>query len=340
LPAPSPDPAPLDELVARALARGPRGARRPGLVVGALRTGERAVAGRGLPADAILEIGSITKVVTALALADMALEGLVALDDPLSAHLPAAARIRRRGDREITLADLAAHASGLPRLPPGALRRALRERDNPYRSTSRATLDASLARIRPRRAPGRRARYSNLGAALLGNALAHRAGTDYESLVRARVLGPLGMDDTWVHPPDHLRDRVVGGHTRRGRPTPRWDLPAYAGAGALSSSAADLLRLAAAVVRPPDSRLGQAIRLSTAPRARMAGPLEVGLGWMRSPLRRTGHTVLGHSGGTGGFRSVLAIAPQAGAAAVVLSDWARSVERSGLWILERLVSGA
>jgi CubicO group peptidase (beta-lactamase class C family) len=50
--------------------------------------------------------------------------------------------------------------------------------------------------------------------------------------------------------------------------------------------------------------------------------------------------VLGHSGGTGGFRSVLAIAPQAGAAAVVLSDWARSVERSGLWILERLVSGA
>lgn len=267
----------------------------------------------------------------------MALEGLVGLDDPLSAHLPAAARIRRRGDREITLADLAAHASGLPRLPRGFLRRALRERDNPYRSTSLAALDASLARTRPRRAPGRRARYSNLGSALLGNALAHRAGTDWESLVRARVLGPLGMDATWVHPPDGLRDRLAGGHTRRGHPTPRWDVPAFAGAGALSSSADDLLTLAAAVVRPPDSRLGEAIRLSVVPRARMAGRHEVCLGWLRSPLGRTGRTALWHSGGTGGFRAILAIVPATGAAAVVLSDWARSVEHPGRWLLERLL---
>ena len=60
--------------------------------------------------------------------------GLVALDDPVQKHLPDGVVVPVRG-RPITLADLASHTSGLPRLPKGLLPPAmLRERRNPYAS--------------------------------------------------------------------------------------------------------------------------------------------------------------------------------------------------------------
>ena len=68
----------------------------------------------------IFEIGSITKVFTATLLADMAREGLVALDDPVQKWLPEGIRMPQRG-RPITLEDLTTHRSGLPRLPQGLL---------------------------------------------------------------------------------------------------------------------------------------------------------------------------------------------------------------------------
>jgi CubicO group peptidase (beta-lactamase class C family) len=333
-PGPSPEPG-VAAAASEALARGMRRGRRAGLIVGALRDGRVAVAARGADPGALVELGSITKVVTALILADMAEEGVVGLDDPLSAHLPAAAAIPRRGEREITLADLACHASGLPSRPPGMLRAALlHSRRDPWAPVTTSFLEASLARVRPR-APGGRARYSNLGAALLGLALCRVAGTGYEALARERVLGPLGMDETWVHPPAPLDERMAGGHSRRGRPVPRWTVEGVAGAGALVGTAADLLRLGAAAARPPRSRLGRAIAASLAPRARMGRGVEVGLGWMLS-RRRGGPPAAWHGGGTGGARTMLAVAPQAGAAAAALATSARSVAGLGMWLLERL----
>src|SRR5690606_32788537 len=63
------------------------------------------------------ETGSLTKLFTALLLADMASKGEVSLDDPAQKYLPEGATMPRRGGREITLRDLSMHVSGLPRLP-------------------------------------------------------------------------------------------------------------------------------------------------------------------------------------------------------------------------------
>ena len=114
-----------------------------GILVGVRRDGETTIAARGRVADdrpqrpderTIFEIGSITKVFTATLLADLAREGLVALDDPVQKHLPEGVVMPVRA-RPITLAELASHTSGLPRLPKGLFRRALRER----RSRTRAS---------------------------------------------------------------------------------------------------------------------------------------------------------------------------------------------------------
>src|ERR1041385_4830034 len=65
--------------------------------------------------DTIFEIGSITKVFTALLLQDMVERGEMKLDDPVQKYLPDSVRMPTFQGKEITLLHLATHTSGLPR---------------------------------------------------------------------------------------------------------------------------------------------------------------------------------------------------------------------------------
>ena len=65
-----------------------------------------------IDADSVFEIGSITKVFTAIVLADMADRGEVALDDPVAKYLPGNARMPERNGRQITLLDLSTQNLG------------------------------------------------------------------------------------------------------------------------------------------------------------------------------------------------------------------------------------
>jgi serine-type D-Ala-D-Ala carboxypeptidase/endopeptidase len=332
----------VETLVAELLAR--HAPRHAGVAVGVLRgeetwnmaAGTAGPVGPSPPSPAtIFEIGSVTKVFTATLLASMAEEGLLALDDPVQRFLPPGVELPVRG-RAITLADLATHTAGLPRLPHGFLFRSLRHRRNPYAWFAVDDLYAGLPSTRLRRAPGGRLRYSNLGYGLLGHVLTRRAGCDYERLVSERICGPLGLDDTRVSVPPGALDRFAQGHDRRGRPVPHWDLPALAGAGALRSTVADQLGFLRLQLGEGEPGLARAAALTHTPRSRGRGGLWIGLGWLRLPLRGTEHELLFHNGGTGGFRSFAAFVPATHTAVAVLSNSARSVDALGLRILERM----
>jgi serine-type D-Ala-D-Ala carboxypeptidase/endopeptidase len=333
----------VDELAERAM----RSGRRIGLVLGCLQGGEQRVVGYGhlrtgtkdRPDGAtIFEIGSVTKVFTGLLLADLAEQDLVGLDDPLASYLPAAARVPSFEDRQLTLGDLASHAGGLPRDPKGTLGRWLRDRRNPYAGLSVEELYAALGRTRLRRRSGERVKYSNLGAGLLGDALARAAGQPYQELVRERICAPLGLPDTVIAPTGEQTARLATGHTRRGRPTPPFELPALVGAGALRSTAIDLLRLLEANLDPAHSPLTTQLERTQQPRLPVAARTQVGLGWLIAYPRGGAGPVLWHNGGTSGFRSFIAVARDAGSAVVVLSNTARSVDRLGLRLLKALPS--
>jgi D-alanyl-D-alanine-carboxypeptidase/D-alanyl-D-alanine-endopeptidase len=331
----------VESIVAELLARDAR--RHVGVAVGVLR-GETtwtmgsgtAAAGRPSPAVAntIFEIGSVTKVFTATLLAAMVEQGLVALDDPVQRYLPVGIDLPVRG-RAITLADLATHTAGLPRLPHGFLLRSLRHRHNPYAWFTVGDLYAGLPSTRLRGEPGGRPRYSNLGYGLLGHVLALRAGRGYEQLVQERICGPLGLEDTGVWVPAAARGRFAQGHDRRGRPVPHWDLPALAGAGGLRSTAADLLSFLRLQLGEGDPALAHAAALTQATRSRHRG-VAIGLGWTRLPLLGSEHELLFHNGGTGGFRSFVGFVPATATAVAVLSNSARSVDALGFRILERV----
>jgi CubicO group peptidase (beta-lactamase class C family) len=335
----------VDDLAGRAM----RSGRRVGLVVGYVAGGEQWVRGYGRSGTGahdrpdggtIFEMGSITKVFTGLLLADLAERGIVGLDDPLARYLPASAAVPTSGGREITLADLASHTSGLRRDPKGMLGRWLADRHNPYAALSAEDVYEGLARTRLRRRPGERARYSNLGAGLLGQALARAAGQPYEQLVRERIGLPLELHDTFVTPSEEQAARLAVGHTRGGRPVGRFELPALAGAGALRSTAPDMLRFLAANLDPASTPLAVQLEGIQRPRRRLGRGMDVGLGWLIVRPRGPARAMLWHNGGTNGFRSFVGAIRDAGIAVVVLGNTARSVDRLGLRLVRALATGA
>jgi CubicO group peptidase (beta-lactamase class C family) len=282
-----------------------------GIVIARLAHGDVEVASTGsVGADAVFELGSITKAVTGLLLADAVVRGDVALDTTLDECLP--------GARGLRLADLSSHTAGVPRLPLAFLRRKGFRNRAPYEDSTVEELVADLQTVRLRRP---RVRYSNFGAALLGQALAARLGAPYEQLVEERVLGPLGVEEVWARG----APAVAQPHDRRGRPVAPWEMGAYAPAGCLRGTARGALSLSAACLRPP-AAMTAAVALALTVRAG-GRALSVGLGWLRSPAHR-GTRMWWHNGGTLGSRSFTAFIPEQGIAVAAVANFARGVENA------------
>jgi len=295
-----------------------------GIVVGIVEpTGRRVIAyGRRsaedrtpVDGDTVFELASVTKAFTSLLLADAVRRGEVALTDQVSKFLPPSVRVPERGGRSITLLDLATHTSGLPREPSNLQPKDL---SNPFADYSVEQLYQFLSGYQLTREIGSELDYSNLGAGLLGHVLARRAGMDYETLVRARITGPLGMTSTGITLPPAMRARLAPGHNRFLEPATNWDSPTLAGAGALRSTVNDMLMFLAAAIdveRPP---LGPAFALTTSTRRSPSSAFEVGLGW--GIAKNRGTEVMFVNGRSGGYRTWLGFEPRTRRGVVVLTN--------------------
>jgi len=294
-----------------------------GIVVGIIEPNGRRVVALGhlangdprtVDGDTIFEIGSVSKVFTSLLLADMVNRNEVALDDPAAKYLPGDVTLPERNGKAITLLDLSTHRSGLPSLPTN-----LKPKDphNPYADYRVDDLYQFLSGYTLPRDPGSEFEYSNLGAGLLGHLLASRAGTDYESLIRIRITEPLGMSDTGIALASSMKPRMATGHNAMLVPVANWDFLTLAGAGALRSSANNLLTLLEAFLGYRESPLAPAMKAMLDVRRRH-GQTEIGLGWMISSAHDRHIAV--HDGGTGGFRSWVGYDPKERIGVVVLSN--------------------
>ncbi|MBB5953632.1 CubicO group peptidase (beta-lactamase class C family) [Saccharothrix tamanrassetensis] len=267
---------------------------------------------RPQPVDATtrFEIGSLTKVFTALLLAEMARRGEVRHDDPVDRYLGT------RLGPAATLERLATHTAGLPRLPPGLLRTAVPGwRTNPYRRFGPAELATALHRTRPTRsrpAQGHRVRYSNYGVAILGLALARAADRPFEDLLAERVTRPLRLTDTGFDTAPQATGYL------RGRPRPPWEIPGLPAAGALRSSARDMLALLTALLDRRPATLAAALTDVVTPRVAVSADDHLCLVWN---LRRyPDHDLVFHSGATRGFTAFAGFSPQRRTALVTLTN--------------------
>lgn len=289
--------------------------------------------GQPLSAATYFEIGSITKVFTNILLADMVLAGEVSLDDAVQQYLPAGVTMPSHEGKQVTLLDLATASSGLPSLPTN-----MKPADpaNPYADYTVAQLYSFLSSYTLTRAPGARYEYSNTGMGLLGHVLALRAGKPYFTLLRERVLQPLGMTDTWIAIPADRAARIAVPHNADLDVDHAWDLPTFEGAGALRSTTSDMLKFADAVTHRDRGPLAKAIRFSIEPRRPTTLPnMRIALGW--HVREKDGHQIVWHNGGTGGFRTFFGFDPATGSNSMVWSNTSASVDDIGLRMIDSTV---
>lgn len=264
----------------------------------------------------IFEIGSISKVFTGLLLADAVEKKKLRLDTTLKELLGEKQSFADERVGGITLLQLATHTSGLPRLPDNMGPNPDVEKD-PYGKYDRDKMRAFLAKVKLPAAPPCPASYSNYGMGLLGDLLAESHGKSWEESVKEVITGPLGMSDTVVTLTEEQAKRLAPPYRGTDAGT-SWTFQAMAGAGALRSTATDLLKFGEAIIDPDKvPALAPAIRTmmeARAPYADLAG--EIGLGIIIGKL--DGERDYSHNGGTGGYRSALQVIPARKLVRVVL----------------------
>lgn len=290
------------------------------------RSGRRflraAAAGRSRPdSDTIFEIASLTKVFTALLLAEAATRGRVRLDDPLQAYLPPGVQAPEFEGRPITLADLATHSSGLP-LRPNNLAASAPDAPDKYAGYTLEQLYAGLSDYALSQAPGTRFQYSNLGFGLLGQSLAAASGYTFDELLRRRVTDPLRLKDTAFGEDLAKANRRAQGHDFDFNPVCPSGESALNPAAGLRSTASDLLTFLELFLEGAGpAGLGQAARHMLAAERPGDNPeTHMVLGWRRTVAH--GETYYWSNGSGDGSRTFMGFNPRRRVGVVALADTA------------------
>jgi D-alanyl-D-alanine-carboxypeptidase/D-alanyl-D-alanine-endopeptidase len=268
--------------------------------------------------NTIFDTASITKTFTTTLLADMVKQGLVNLDDPIEMYLPTNVKVPTYNGHEITLEDLATHTSGLSGFPAGWIRNHTYSTRQVYDFLSNATLQSE---------PGTKANYSDFGMGLLGHILSLRAGVPYTQLVKDRILSVLGMDSTGIAMnstatilSDTLKSRLAKGHIGGKEVNLEFIPEAIQPAGALHSTANDLLKYLAANIGLIHTSINDILQethlirheYSQAPSLHFdsnkgLSASYVGLGWFIDT--NLGTEVIQHSGGIDGYSTFVGFNP-------------------------------
>jgi CubicO group peptidase (beta-lactamase class C family) len=123
----------------------------------------------------------------------------------------------------------------------------------------------------------------------------------------------------------------------QGTPTRTWDLPTLAGAGALKSTANDMLKFLAANLDSTSTPLGRVLASARVPRHEADRPgNNIGLAWHIVDL--FGTTATWHNGGTAGFRTFMGMDEARHRGVIVLTNSANTPDDIGFHLLEPKVA--
>lgn len=291
-------------------------------VRGPARTGDD----ESVDGDTVFELGAVTQIFTALLLTDAARRGELSLTDPVAKYLPPDLEPPERKKRQMTLADLATHTSGLPQTVSNVR---VVDLNNPNADLTADQLVASIHAHELTQDIGTYQR-SDAGYSLLGIAIEDALKTDFATLVHDRLLTPLHMDRTgFADPPDN----VAAFYDEHLNPTPRPRRPQLLGASGLRSTANDLLDFLQAELGQVRTPLAPALSDMTKTR-RSTDFLEISsaIGWRIVLLHGT--EIVWQAGQGPGYRAFLGYSPQLHAGVVVLSNSSNGIEDIGLHILD------
>ncbi len=311
-----------------------------GLIVGVIEPSGRRLFARGpaqvgnddsVDGDTIFEIGSVSKIFTALALADEAHRGELSLNDPAAKYLPPGTVLPQHGPRAITLLDLGTHTSGLPKMPANV---AITDFNNPNADMTAGQLLKSVAAYELTRDVGAGYEYSNAGYQLLGMAVTAAGHTDFETLLKSRIFSPLHMTNTRIASSLDEKDLLSAGYDAHLAAVPHARMPSLVGADGIRSTANDLLNFIAANIGLTPSPLAPAMaEMVKNQRPTQYLELKAALGWHVATLH--GVEMVWENGQTAGYRAFIGFVPKTRVGVVVLSNSANGIDDIAVHILDK-----
>lgn len=280
----------------------------------------------------IFEIGSISKVMTGILLAQEIDYNKMALNDSVKKYV----KDLPDNFKNIKLQDLATHTSGLPFNTPNNIQ-------------TKAELQKYLTTISPEYQPEQAWVYSNFGTGLLGYALEASTEKDFDKLYRRHILNPLGMV-VGTRIPTTMSKFAAQGFDADGNPAQPYNAGLFPASGGVLASADDMQRFLSAAIGLPGTptRVFYPIKLTQSSFVRLPDRNE-GLGWQihtinsdnisdlvnesdysdNGPLdvdevyaRPTydGNALIDKGGTTNGFRSYIAVVPNKKSGIVILAN--------------------
>ena len=279
--------------------------------------------------NTIFDVGSVTKTFVATVLADLVNQGVVKLSDPLEMYLPSNVTVPSYNGYKITLGDLATHTSGLPYWPSGWIWNKYYTTQQVYEFLSNSTFEDE---------PGTVAKYSNIGMGMVGQAISLKMGVPLIQLIEDRILNVLGMNSTGfamnktgILIPQDIKSRFAAGHMV-GNESKLVFLPQEVqAAGAMYSTANDLLKYVSANLGLIDTKINSAMEETHSirypfyelqvpfpdPSGNESTPYAYeGLSWFSTT--NLGTQVVWHNGGIDGYSSFVGFNPDKQIGLVIL----------------------
>lgn len=265
-------------------------------------------------AETVYRVGSVSKLFTDLGIMKMVEAGAVDLDVPITAVLPTFTPTNPF-DGEITLRQLMSHRAGLVREPP----------IGHYFDDTDPTLEATVASLVETElvyAPEARAKYSNAGIAVVGEALATVAGQPFAEHLQDEVLAPLGMTASSFEENESVRARLAEAEMwtidNRVFPAPTFPL-GMAPAGSMYSTVLDLATFMSWMFEGGDVVQAETLEAMWTPQFAPEGTREgFGIGFAVGDFE--GRRSIGHGGAIYGFSTELLALPEEGLGVVVTAS--------------------
>lgn len=283
----------------------------PGLIIGISQNGKKrfysygyadSLSKKPFTAETNFEIGSITKTFTANLLFQLAEKKVLDIQKSVLNYLPPVFNTDSVLQK-ITPAGLASQTSGLPRLPSNLDKITAYTLMQPYQFYTREHIYSFLKSLK-KITPGSYA-YSNLGFGLLSTIEENVTAMSFESLLNKHIFQPLRMDNTYIDAKKNMTDSATGYFY--GKPADYWLFDCMAGAGAIKSTATDILKYLDAHFEYKDENFSAVVHKITQPIKPVTTNMQICYGW--HTLEDLKHRVFWHNGGTYGFSTFAAFEP-------------------------------
>lgn len=340
--------------------------------------GKKAIDKNVLPDSSdIFEIGGITETFTNIVLADKAIKGEVSIDgrlqDYLDENVPAvvyqpfickpvdlgADPDYNSGDdylrvkfkpimclpdssyepQPVLLCYLASHTSGMPDLPNNLHSKI---DDQPLAEYSKDDLYKFLKEYHIENPVGFDYNHSQLGIALLGQAISVRMKKDFETILKECILDSLEMSSSAISLSTEQQVRLLQGHNKKGSKAAPTSYKAFAPVLGLHSTPFDMMKFLSANISINKNHISNVLDYTHNPRlkARANDDTEIALGWKINSVSKEGDRMVWQSGMTNGFAAFVGFVETNHFGVFVLSSKAKSTDILGKELIKQIVANS